>query len=68
MNTVAVDTRLAVGAVEAARLLGVSERHLWSMTKCGQIPHAKCGRRILYPVKLLEQWLEREGTKTGALG
>jgi excisionase family DNA binding protein len=60
MNTVAVDTRLAVGAREAAAMLGVSERHLWSMTHRGEIPRVKCGRRTLYPVTLLQKWLERE--------
>ena len=44
---------------EAARLLGVSERHLWSLTHPrGPIRCVRSGACVLYPVSELEGWLE----------
>lgn len=49
--------RLALRPREAALSLGVSERTLWALTASGQIPHCRAGKRLLYPVALLNQWL-----------
>lgn len=49
---------LALRPKEAAKALGIGERHLWSLTNRGEIPHTKVGRAILYPVKQLSEWLE----------
>jgi len=49
---------LVVSAREAANLLGVSPRTIWSLTASGELPHARIGRRVVYPVAELEQWLE----------
>ena len=49
--------RLALTPAETAKALGVGERMLWSMTNRGKIPHLRLGRRVLYPVRELEQWL-----------
>ena len=54
--------RLALRPREAARALGIGERLLWSMTNQGLIPHARCGRAILYPVAELERWLAEQST------
>lgn len=51
-------TPLAIRPRTAARMLGVSERTLWSMTKRGEIPHARVGRGVLYPWAELVRWLE----------
>lgn len=48
---------LAVNRREAARLLGVSERLLWTWTNLNRIPHTRMGNRVLYPVELLREWL-----------
>ena len=48
---------LALRAPDAARALGVSERTLWTMTRAGEIPHARLGRVIVYPVDELREWL-----------
>ena len=50
---------LAIRPAEAARLLGISPRKLWSMTadRTSGIPHLKLGRAVLYPVAELKQWL-----------
>ena len=48
---------LALGPREAARSLGISPRTLWAHTKSGAVPHVRLGRRILYPVRELRDWL-----------
>jgi excisionase family DNA binding protein len=48
---------LAVNAAEAAKMLGISPRLLWTMTNMNEIPHVRLGRRILYQVSALERWL-----------
>lgn len=49
---------LAVNQREAAALLGISERLLWSWTNARKVPHVRLGARVLYPVDLLRKWLE----------
>lgn len=51
---------LAVGAVEAARLLGIGRRLLWSKTAAKEIPSVRIGRRVVYRVIDLERWLEEQ--------
>ena len=65
-------TTLALRPREAARLLGVSERFLWSLTQAGSIPCIRLGtgkrRTVRYPMSAINQWLEdhaTEGTVTG---
>ena len=55
--------RLAVRPRDAARILGISERTLWSLTKKGEIPHVRTGRVVLYSIAALEEWLA--GNQTG---
>lgn len=50
-------TRLSLRPREAAEALGISERTLWSLTKCGDIPHVKAGRIVLYRIADLDAWL-----------
>lgn len=54
---------LAVGRREAAAMLGISERLLWTWTNAKTIPHVRIGTRVLYPVAQLRSWLE-ERAKT----
>jgi excisionase family DNA binding protein len=49
--------RLALGAREAARAIGVSARTLWTLTKRREIPHVRVGARVVYRVEALEAWL-----------
>ena len=43
---------------EAARILAVSERKLWSMTfEDSSIPFVRCGRLVRYPVDGLKSWV-----------
>lgn len=45
----------------AAKMLNISERHLWNLSKKGEIPHRRVGtgKRIicLYSVAELNKWL-----------
>jgi excisionase family DNA binding protein len=55
-------TPLAVSRREAAVMLGISERLLWTWTQAGTIPHVRIGTRVLYPVEQLRQWLSKQAT------
>ena len=52
--------RLALRPKEAALALGIGERLLWSLTNCGEIPHVRLGRAIVYPVDVLREWLAKQ--------
>lgn len=39
---------LLVDPRTAAKLLAISPRTLWSLTKCGEIPYRKIGRLVRY--------------------
>jgi excisionase family DNA binding protein len=59
---------LALRPREAAKALGVSERTLWAWTKEGDVPHAKIGGTLLYPVAELREWLSRKVAAAGGSG
>ena len=48
-----------VDAREAARLLAVSQRKLWSMTfeEAPGLPHIRCGRLVRYSPDDLRDWV-----------
>lgn len=49
--------RLAVDAAGVARLLSVSERHVWALHSSGRLPlPCRIGRRLLWPVDELRAW------------
>ena len=49
--------RLALRPKEAAKALGIGERLLWSLTNRGEVSCVRMGRRVVYPVVLLNQYL-----------
>lgn len=49
---------LLLGAREAASALGICERTLWTLTKSGQVPHIRVGRRVLYDPDDLRAWVK----------
>ena len=59
---------LAVRPVEAARLLGISPRKLWSITadKTSGIPVVRLGKSVTYPIDQLKAWLDAQCSKGGA--
>lgn len=56
--------KLALSAREAAEALSVSERQLWALTRDGVIPAVRLGGRVVYPVAVLQRWLEQQ-TRAG---
>lgn len=58
---------LLVDPKEAARILAVSPRKLWTMTFEAEpkVPHIRCGRLVRYAVADLQSWIEsqRKGGK-----
>lgn len=55
---------LLVNADIAAPLLSVSKRTLSELTRAGEIPSLKIGRRRLYPFEGLKEWV-RHRTEEG---
>ena len=54
--------KLLLTVNEAAQVLALSPRKLWTMTKAGEIPSLKLGRSVRYPVESLREWVrERAG-------
>lgn len=47
--------RLAVSADEAAEMLGISTRTLWSRVSDKTIPTKRIGRRVLFPIEALRE-------------
>lgn len=43
---------------EAAKVLGISERHAYDMVREGKLPALRLGNRIVVPVHQLERLLE----------
>jgi hypothetical protein len=60
------ELRLAVGEAEAARIVGLSQRALWSLRASGKGPaYRRAGRRVLYPIDGLRAWLGEGAAKGG---
>ncbi len=57
---------LSLRPVQAAKALGISTRHLWQLSKDGIIPCLRVGagkrQIVLYPVALLQAWLEAKAS------
>ncbi len=51
---------IAVGLSTISRLLSLSERTVWGLTKNGQIPHFRVGRRLLFPRDEVLRWAEQQ--------
>ncbi len=49
---------LLVKPRDAAAMLGIGERTLWGLTKCGAVPSRRIGRAVRYSVSELRAWLD----------
>jgi excisionase family DNA binding protein len=56
---------LAVGLVDAAKLLSVSPRHLQKLAATGVVPSVMIGGRRTFRVASLDAWLRRQEVATG---
>lgn len=54
----ATDSPLLVDAIEAARLLGISPRTLWTLTQSGEVRCKRVGRRVLYSRQALKDFAD----------
>lgn len=50
-------TKLCLSASEVSDRTGLSVSTIRKMTRSDKIPHIRCGRRIIYPVSGIEDWL-----------
>lgn len=51
------DDQRLLNSREAARMLSISPRTLWSLTSSRQIPHLRIGRAVRYRVGDLKNWV-----------
>ena len=49
--------KLCLSAAEVSEMTGRSVSTIRTLTRRGEIPHIKVGRRILYPLTRIEDWL-----------
>ncbi|HLT70075.1 MAG TPA: helix-turn-helix domain-containing protein [Acidimicrobiales bacterium] len=56
------DEPLLLSAADAARALGISERHLYDLLDEGALPEVRLGRRRLVPRRALDLLVERAMT------
>jgi excisionase family DNA binding protein len=49
---------LLVKPKQAAAMLGIGERTLWSLTKCGALPSRRIGRSVRYCPTEVRAWIE----------
>jgi excisionase family DNA binding protein len=52
--------KLLVSSEQAAQMLSISERTLWTLTDTSQIPVVRIGRAKRYAIKDLEAWIEQQ--------
>lgn len=57
---------MAVDARTAAKVLGVSERTVWTLKDRGELPTVRIGRRVLYRVADLHEFLASRVAKEGS--
>ena len=57
---------LAYNTTQAARALGVGPRTLHRMRDKWRVPYKQLGKRVVYPVKALEQWINQGFIETEA--
>jgi excisionase family DNA binding protein len=54
---------LLVSPREAAKLLSVCEKTLWTLTKAGQIPVVRIGRAVRYSMDDLRDWIKKSAER-----
>ncbi len=54
-----IGMRKLLKAPVVADLLGISQRKLWQLTNCGDIPSVRIGRNLRYDEADIAEWIER---------
>ena len=52
--------KLCLSAAEVSNQTGISISLVRKLTRSGEIPHIKVGRRVLYPADALAEWLTQK--------
>lgn len=60
MTGVAASEPMLLTRKQAAKALSISERKLWSLTNCGEIPRVPIGRAVRYDPADLREWIDRQ--------
>lgn len=55
-------SRRLLTSKEAARYLGISERHLWAITAADHLPSIKMGRSVRYAIDDLDAYIDSRRT------
>lgn len=50
--------KLAYNVEEVAEVLGISKSHVYQLAKEKQIPVLQLGKRIVFPISALEEWIQ----------
>ena len=66
--TIAQSPRLLLTPRDAAAAMGISEKHLWNLTKAGAIKSIRLGRSVRYSVAALEESIARQQASNGNTG
>lgn len=53
-----LNSHLALNADQLSEKIGLSKDTIYTLVSMRKIPHLKVGRRVLFPVKGIEKWLE----------
>ena len=53
---------LTISVEEAGKLLGISRHVAYQLSRRADFPTLHIGRRVLVPIKQLEEWIERNVT------
>jgi len=60
MKAIHDQQRLLVTEREAAEMLSISPRSLWSLAASNQIPRCKVGRSVRYSIEDLREFVDRQ--------
>ena len=58
MTTIIATEKLLVSAREAAAMLSISTRSLWTITNMGTIPSIRIGRAVRYSITDLRDYID----------
>jgi len=58
MTTIIATEKLLVSAREAAAMLSISTRSLWTITNMGMIPSIRIGRAVRYSITDLRDYID----------
>jgi len=59
MNNTEEKNSKLIGSKEAASWLNISTRKLWELRNSGQIRHCRIGKKVLFSIEWLEEFVQR---------